>query len=124
MKGGWVLPIAAPSDPVVCTQAIHRTIHHFAFKLFSCGARLQVTQKPRKGAVPRIDGSLAVSRGLGDFDFKTKEGKAPQEQAVSAEPEVTVLERHSNDLFLVLACDGERGQVQPPPACFHAQSGA
>lgn len=54
----------------------------------------------------RINGSLAVSRGLGDYDFKEVEWKAQTEQLVSPEPEVFELKRAPEDEFLVVACDG------------------
>ncbi|XP_051521067.1 protein phosphatase 1A-like [Myxocyprinus asiaticus] len=54
----------------------------------------------------RINGSLAVSRGLGDFDFKEVEWRTQTEQLVSPEPEVYELERTPEDEFLVVACDG------------------
>lgn len=57
--------------------------------------------------IQRVNGSLAVSRALGDFEYKQVEGKGPCEQLVSPEPEITVLERDSDrDEFLCLACDG------------------
>ncbi|BFZ12061.1 hypothetical protein BsWGS_15100 [Bradybaena similaris] len=56
--------------------------------------------------IQRVNGSLAVSRALGDFEYKNVEGKGPCEQLVSPEPEVFVEERNPDDQFLVLACDG------------------
>ena len=55
----------------------------------------------------RVNGSLAVSRALGDFDFKKSPEVGPCDQLVSPEPEITILERdEKNDQFLILACDG------------------
>ncbi len=34
----------------------------------------------------RVNGSLAVSRALGDFEYKNVDGKGPTEQLVSPEP--------------------------------------
>lgn len=57
--------------------------------------------------IQRVNGSLAVSRALGDYDYKCVDGKGPTEQLVSPEPEVCVLERVAEgDEFIVLACDG------------------
>jgi protein phosphatase 1A len=54
-----------------------------------------------------VNGSLAVSRALGDFDYKCVHGKGPTEQLVSPEPEVYAIERSEvEDEFIVLACDG------------------
>uniref|UniRef100_A0A8C4NN46 Protein phosphatase, Mg2+/Mn2+ dependent, 1Bb n=1 Tax=Eptatretus burgeri TaxID=7764 RepID=A0A8C4NN46_EPTBU len=56
--------------------------------------------------IQRVNGSLAVSRALGDFDYKCVDGKGPTEQLVSPEPEVYTVERSDGDEFVVLACDG------------------
>ncbi len=58
----------------------------------------------------RVNGSLAVSRALGDFEFKTTEEDRDTilpNPVVCAEPDVTITERdEANDEFLLLACDG------------------
>ncbi|XP_059350241.1 LOW QUALITY PROTEIN: signal recognition particle subunit SRP54-like [Daphnia carinata] len=58
--------------------------------------------------IHRVNGSLAVSRALGDFEYKSVEGRGPTEQLVSPEPEIYVETRKPDDedQFLVLACDG------------------
>ncbi|KAJ3650221.1 hypothetical protein Zmor_021921 [Zophobas morio] len=57
--------------------------------------------------IQRVNGSLAVSRALGDYEYKNVEGRGPCEQLVSPEPEIFVKDRDDNeDEFLVLACDG------------------
>lgn len=57
--------------------------------------------------IQRVNGSLAVSRALGDFEYKNVDGKGPTEQLVSPEPEFYYKVREpEKDEFLVLACDG------------------
>merc|ERR1712066_815608 len=57
--------------------------------------------------IQRVNGSLAVSRALGDFEYKNVDGKGPTEQLVAPEPEFYIKERQPDlDQFLVLACDG------------------
>lgn len=57
--------------------------------------------------IQRVNGSLAVSRALGDYDYKCVDGKGPTEQLVSPEPEVFVMVRApEQDQFIILACDG------------------
>jgi len=62
--------------------------------------------------IQRINGALAVSRALGDFDYKRNSSVPAREQQVSALPVVQVLNRELNedssdkDAFAVLACDG------------------
>ena len=54
----------------------------------------------------RVNGSLAVSRALGDFDYKREPYENYDNQLVSPEPEVNVFPRHQDDDFVLLACDG------------------
>ncbi|ETN60387.1 protein phosphatase 2c [Anopheles darlingi] len=56
--------------------------------------------------VQRVNGSLAVSRALGDYDYKQGTALGQCEQLVSPEPEIFCQDREPNDEFLVLACDG------------------
>ena len=70
----------------------------------------------------RINGSLAVSRALGDFSYKTAEWCTAREQMVSPEPEVTVVERSPMDEFLVLACDGVWDAISNDELCEFVSS--
>lgn len=55
----------------------------------------------------RVDGDLAVSRGLGDFRFKTSPHLGLERQKVSPVPEFVVKPRNEEkDEFVILACDG------------------
>ena len=54
----------------------------------------------------RVNGTLAVSRALGDFEYKKLTAFRPEDQLVSPEPEVHVIERSDDDEFVFLACDG------------------
>ena len=44
--------------------------------------------------IQRVNGSLAVSRALGDFEYKNVDGKGPTEQLVSPEPGMSSEEGH------------------------------
>ncbi|KAK9479924.1 phosphatase 2C-like domain-containing protein [Lipomyces japonicus] len=54
----------------------------------------------------RVNGNLALSRAIGDFDFKKSPDLPPEEQVVTAFPDVIEHESGPDDEFLVLACDG------------------
>lgn len=54
----------------------------------------------------RVNGSLAVSRALGDIAYKRPQEKPAKEQIVSPEPDVIAMRREEGDEFIVLACDG------------------
>ncbi|XP_018604360.1 protein phosphatase, Mg2+/Mn2+ dependent, 1Na (putative) isoform X2 [Scleropages formosus] len=70
----------------------------------------------------RVNGSLAVSRALGDFDFKEVEWRKQTEQLVSPEPEVCELERSPGDEFLVVACDGVWDALDNEELCAFVRS--
>merc|ERR1712194_432441 len=55
---------------------------------------------------PRLDGNLAVSRGLGDFQYKASDELPPEEQKVSCIPELYQLHDCCPGSLLILACDG------------------
>ncbi|XP_037793914.1 LOW QUALITY PROTEIN: probable protein phosphatase 2C T23F11.1 [Penaeus monodon] len=54
----------------------------------------------------RVNGNLALSRALGDFVFKKNEEKGPEDQIVTANPDVEVRELTEEWEFIILACDG------------------
>ncbi|RMJ28032.1 phosphatase 2C [Aspergillus sp. HF37] len=54
----------------------------------------------------RVNGNLALSRAIGDFEFKKTAELSPEQQIVTAYPDVTVHELSDDDEFLVIACDG------------------
>uniref|UniRef100_A0A0A9W275 protein-serine/threonine phosphatase n=1 Tax=Lygus hesperus TaxID=30085 RepID=A0A0A9W275_LYGHE len=54
----------------------------------------------------RVNGNLAVSRALGDYVFKMDVKKPPEEQSVTAFPEVKKGSLTKDWKFIVLACDG------------------
>ena len=62
----------------------------------------------------RVNGNLALSRAIGDFEFKQNKFLSPSQQIVSADPEIREYkltcskgsDDAQDDEFLVLACDG------------------
>ncbi|XP_053398734.1 probable protein phosphatase 2C T23F11.1 isoform X1 [Mercenaria mercenaria] len=54
----------------------------------------------------RVNGNLALSRALGDFVFKKNDKKGPDEQIVTAYPDVQERALTNDYEFVVLACDG------------------
>ena len=54
----------------------------------------------------RVNGNLALSRALGDFVFKKNETKKPEDQIVTAYPDVIEKNISPDHEFIVLACDG------------------
>ncbi|KAF2461500.1 phosphatase 2C-like domain-containing protein [Lineolata rhizophorae] len=54
----------------------------------------------------RVNGNLALSRAIGDFEFKKSADLPPEQQIVTAFPDVTVHDISDDDEFVVIACDG------------------
>jgi len=54
----------------------------------------------------RVNGNLALSRALGDFVFKRNSKKSPEEQIVTAYPDVIIKDILDEHEFIILACDG------------------
>ena len=54
----------------------------------------------------RVNGNLALSRAIGDFEFKKSADLTPEQQIVTAFPDVIVHSVSDEDEFLVIACDG------------------
>lgn len=65
-----------------------------------------------------VIGNLALSRAIGDFEFKKNVTLPPEEQIITADPDITEHQITEEDEFLVLACDGE----QDFPRRIHAES--
>ncbi|WVQ85699.1 hypothetical protein IAT38_007865 [Cryptococcus sp. DSM 104549] len=54
----------------------------------------------------RVNGNLALSRAMGDFEFKQNFSLAPEKQIVTVVPEIHSHKIDGEEEFLVLACDG------------------
>ncbi|KAJ2521102.1 Protein phosphatase 2C 2 [Coemansia sp. RSA 2049] len=54
----------------------------------------------------RVNGNLALSRAIGDFEFKNNRTLGPEKQIVTALPDVVKHVIGADDEFLVIACDG------------------
>jgi len=59
----------------------------------------------KRHQLSRVDGQIAVSRAIGDGDFKDGDGP-PESQAITCVPDVYERDIKPADQFLVLACDG------------------
>jgi len=66
----------------------------------------QVLVRGKRIQIDRVDGEVAVSRAIGDEEFKDY-AKAPAENhAITCVPDVKEREINVKDEFIVLACDG------------------
>ena len=83
---------------------------HFAtedHKPYNIAEKARIERAGGTVMLQRVNGSLAVSRALGDFDYKRSTDLPATSQLVSPEPEIEWIDRNEeNDTFLFLACDG------------------
>ncbi|KAG9130730.1 hypothetical protein Leryth_012672 [Lithospermum erythrorhizon] len=54
----------------------------------------------------RVNGSLNLSRAIGDMEFKQNKDLPAEKQIVTANPDINSVELSDDDEFIVLACDG------------------
>ncbi|CAK74382.1 unnamed protein product (macronuclear) [Paramecium tetraurelia] len=54
----------------------------------------------------RANGNLSLSRALGDLEYKKDSRFKPEEQIISALPDVKVTQLTASDKFLLMGCDG------------------
>lgn len=57
-------------------------------------------------AMDRVNGELAMSRALGDFQYKVNPNLSVEEQQVICIPDVSIHTRCEGDQLVILACDG------------------
>lgn len=100
-------------------QVVFYTEDH---KPFNPRERERIQNAGGSVTLQRVNGSLAVSRALGDFDFKEVDWRPQTEQLVSPEPEVYELERTPEDEFLILACDGVWDAIGNEELCAFVRS--
>lgn len=67
----------------------------------------QINEAPHaRGTQFRINGSLNLSRSIGDLEYKQRHDLPPEKQVVCATPDIVTMELKPQDSFLVIACDG------------------
>mmetsp|Transcript_31716 Transcript_31716/g.105107 ORF Transcript_31716/g.105107 Transcript_31716/m.105107 type:complete len:450 (-) Transcript_31716:276-1625(-) len=71
-------------------------------RIEKAGGRVVLTE----GNQFRVNGNLNLSRALGDLDFKKDRCRRPEEQVISGTPDIHVHDRHKDDEFMVICCDG------------------
>ena len=56
--------------------------------------------------VYRVNGNLNLSRAIGDLTYKKDKTRQPHEQIICSTPDFMMEDRHADDEFVFLACDG------------------
>lgn len=85
---------------------VHKESSHTEATLPLSGEKARITAAGGFVDFGRVNGNLALSRAIGDFEFKKSAELPPEQQIVTVYPDVTVHDIGDNDEFLVIACDG------------------
>ena len=54
----------------------------------------------------RVDGNLNLTRAFGDLKYKNKKDFTPEEQAITANPDVYEYPLQAGAVFIIMGCDG------------------
>lgn len=81
------------------------TFHVFKL-IFILGEKARISAAGGFVDFGRVNGNLALSRAIGDFEFKKSAELSPEQQIVTAYPDVIAHPISDDDEFLVIACDG------------------
>eukprot|EP00759_Apiculatamorpha_spiralis_P005167 PhF_6_TR13057/c0_g1_i1/m.20741/K14803/PTC2_3; protein phosphatase PTC2/3 len=106
ITGGQIMCAnAGDSRAVLCTngQAVALSVDH---KPTLEGEIARIERAGSFVNMGRVNGNLALSRALGDLDFKQNRSLPLEAQAISPLPDVHVRAINPNDEFVVIACDG------------------
>lgn len=94
-----------PAWPLIVTSIDHKPDYPTEeSRIVAAGG--DVKKEERGEGVARLDGVLAVSRGLGDFEYKQDEKLPASEQKVSCLPDIYEAHGLKEGSVCVLACDG------------------
>ncbi|RKF74840.1 Protein phosphatase 2C-like protein 2 [Golovinomyces cichoracearum] len=78
----------------------------FDHKPMNEGEKIRIISAGGTVEFGRVNGNLALSRAIGDFEFKKNSQLAPEQQVVTAYPDVIIHNISNDDEFMVIACDG------------------
>lgn len=53
----------------------------------------------------RVNGNINLSRALGDFEFKSNTSLKPQQQMITANPDIKKIKNENID-YAIIGCDG------------------
>ena len=69
----------------------------------------------------RVKGNLNLSRGLGDLEYKQNTKLPPEEQMITANPDIKIEELDKDCDFIVLGCDGIWDCLTNQEACDYVK---
>jgi len=87
--------------PVICKSTDHKPNHPTEKARIEAAGGMVSMEEP-----PRLDANLAVSRGLGDFEYKSDGSRPACEQKVSCVPDIYEVTGLQPGSIIILCCDG------------------
>lgn len=54
----------------------------------------------------RVNDNLNLTRAIGDLEYKKNTNLKPEDQIISAMPDIVVKDRDNNHFFILVGCDG------------------
>ncbi|KAI9346439.1 phosphatase 2C-like domain-containing protein [Zopfochytrium polystomum] len=95
----------------------------FDHKPVNAGESARIRQAGGFVEFGRVNGNLALSRAVGDFEFKQNSALAPEDQIVTVNPDIEEMTLNDDeDEFIVLACDGIWDCMSNEEVAFYVRS--
>lgn len=92
---------SSSSFPMIAESVDHKPNHPTEKARIEAAGGFVSQEEP-----PRLDGNLAVSRGIGDFEYKQDTGKSAALQKCSCVPDIYECSGVQAGAFCILCCDG------------------
>ncbi|CCD22333.1 type 2C protein phosphatase PTC2 NDAI_0A01750 [Naumovozyma dairenensis CBS 421] len=94
------------SRTVLSTNGVAKTLS-YDHKPTLTSEKSRITAADGFVEMDRVNGNLALSRAIGDFEFKNNKQLGPHEQIVTCVPDIIKHNlNYEKDEFVILACDG------------------
>ncbi|RXK37355.1 PP2Cc protein phosphatase [Tremella mesenterica] len=103
--GRIIVANAGDSRSVLGYKGIAKDLSH-DHKPTNAGETARITSAGGFVEFGRVNGNLALSRAIGDFEFKQNYSLEPEKQIVTCDPEITTHNIDGEEEFIVFACDG------------------
>ena len=65
----------------------------------------------------RVKGNLNLTRGFGDLEYKQNKNLKPEEQMITANPDIKVVDYNKDIEFIIIGCDGIWDCLKNQEAC-------
>ena len=112
---------AGDSRAVICKKGIGYQMSH-DHKPDSAKEKNRIYKSGGWVSEGRIKGNLNLSRSLGDFEYKQDKNLSPEDQMITAYPEINIEIIDDNCEFIIVGCDGIWDCLTPQQACDYVRT--